>query len=76
MLEFIQRPRFTTAFPIGMSPTQFVDTLFSNAVMVHTPADYNKAINEFAIASGRERSTRRLPLAVLTADVYRHRFGP
>ena len=29
--DFVSRSRFTTAFPPGMSPTQFVDTLNSNA---------------------------------------------
>ena len=29
--EFVQRSRFTTAFPITLTPTQFVDTLNANA---------------------------------------------
>src|SRR5207244_11703325 len=30
--EFVQRPRFTSAFLTSMTPAQFVDRLFTNAV--------------------------------------------
>jgi len=50
-LEFVQRSRFTSAFPTTMSPAQFVDRLFSNAVVTPTATDRNAAIAEFGLAS-------------------------
>ena len=46
-VEFVQRQRFMTAFPLGMSPTEFVNQMFDNAGMPHSGSDYAKAINEF-----------------------------
>jgi hypothetical protein len=50
-LEFVQRSRFTTAFPITMPPAQFVDKLFSNAGVSPAMADRNAAIAEFGSAT-------------------------
>ena len=46
-LEFVQRSRFTTAFPTSMSPPTFVDTMFTNAGVTPSSADRAAAINEF-----------------------------
>jgi len=46
-LEFVQRSRFTSAYPTTMTPAQFVDKLFSNAGVTPGSADRNLAIAEF-----------------------------
>lgn len=62
--QFVQRSRFTRAFPTSMTPLQFVDQLFSNAAMTPTTTDRNTAINEFGAAttttdvSARSRALR------------------
>lgn len=49
--EFVQRSRFVSAFPSSMTPTQFVDSLFTNAGVVPSPTDRSAAINEFGAAA-------------------------
>ena len=49
--EFVQRSRFTAAFPTSMSPAQFVDALFTNAGVTPAATDRAVAINEFAGAT-------------------------
>jgi subtilisin family serine protease len=46
-LEFVQRSRFRSAYPSGMTPTQFVTQLFANAGVTPTSAEQNAAVNEF-----------------------------
>ena len=46
-LEFVQRPRFTGAFPTSLTPAQFVDAMFANGGVTPTTADRNTAIAEF-----------------------------
>jgi hypothetical protein len=50
-LAFVQRRRFTSAFPTTMTPAQFVDKLFTNAGVVPTANDRTAAINEFGSAT-------------------------
>jgi hypothetical protein len=50
-LEFVQRARFTAAFPTTMTPAQFVDKLFSNAGVTPSSTDRNAAIAEFGSAT-------------------------
>jgi len=63
---FVQRTQFTSAFPTSLSPTTFVDTLFSNGGVTPTSADRTAAINEFggaattADAAARARALRRV----------------
>jgi hypothetical protein len=45
--DFVQRSRFTSAYPITMSPSDFVDTLFSNAGVTPTTDDRQAVIDEF-----------------------------
>ena len=49
--EFVQRSRFTTAFPTSMTPAQFVDKLFMNAGVTPLVSDRQAAINEFGSAT-------------------------
>ncbi|HWP53733.1 MAG TPA: DUF4214 domain-containing protein, partial [Pyrinomonadaceae bacterium] len=63
---FVQRTRFTAAFPTSMSPATFVDTLFANAGVTPASADRTAAINEFGGATtttdvaARARALRRI----------------
>ena len=58
-LEFVQRSRFTTAFPTTLSPTTFVNLLFDNAGLPHSGSDYTAAINEFGSATDTSNVTAR-----------------
>jgi hypothetical protein len=64
--DFVQRSRFTSAFPTSMTPGQFVDKLFANAGLTPSGADYLAAIDEFGLATNsadlaaRARALRRI----------------
>jgi len=64
--EFVQRARFTAAYPTTMSPSQFVDKLFANAGVIPASNDRLAAINEFGPAmtsndpAARARALRRV----------------
>jgi fibronectin-binding autotransporter adhesin len=64
--EFVQRPRFTAAFPVLSTPAQFVDMLFLNAGVNPSALERAQAINEFAGAgtsadtAARARALRRV----------------
>ncbi len=66
MLEFVQRSRFTSAYPTSMTPDQFVDQLFMNAGVAPSASDSADATNEFGSAStttdtaARARASRRV----------------
>src|SRR5205814_7141029 len=49
--DFVQRSRFTTAFPTTITPAQFVDQLFLNAGVTPTASDRTTVINEFGTAT-------------------------
>jgi Tol biopolymer transport system component len=64
--DFVNRTRFTTAFPTSLTPTAFVDPLFMNAGITPSGTDRTAAINEFggagktADAAARARALRRV----------------
>ena len=60
--DFVARPRFTTAHPTTRTAAEFVDTLFSNAGVIPTPAERTAAISEFGSGdtAGRARVLRRV----------------
>jgi hypothetical protein len=64
--KYVQRSRFTTAYPTSMTPTAFVDQLFANAGVTPLGTDRTAAINEFgsattsADAGARGRVLRRV----------------
>jgi len=58
-LDFVQRSRFTAAFPTSMTPTQFVDKLNTNAGNVLSPTDRSTAIALFGGASDTNNLTAR-----------------
>jgi hypothetical protein len=47
-LDFVSRSRFTSAYPTTMTPTEFVDALFTNAGVTPSATNRSAAINEFA----------------------------
>ena len=49
--QFVQRPRFTSAYSTSLSPVQFVDALFANAGVTPTAEDRNAAVAEFGSAT-------------------------
>jgi hypothetical protein len=48
MTEFVQRPRFTLAYPTSLTPMQFVDAISANAGITPSSGDRMTAINEFS----------------------------
>ncbi|MDT7778742.1 MAG: hypothetical protein QOC99_1254 [Acidobacteriota bacterium] len=50
-MEFVQRQRFTGAFPLTMTPAQFVDKLISNAGISVAQATRDQLIAQLAAAS-------------------------
>ena len=64
--EFVQRSRFTSAYPTSLTPDQFVDQLFMNAGVTPSATDRTAAINEFGSATttadvaARARALRRV----------------
>ena len=49
--EFVQRSRFITAFPLGMSSTVFVDQLNTNAGGVLSPAERTQLIRDLTFGA-------------------------
>jgi hypothetical protein len=66
MLEFVQRARFTSAYPTTMTPTAFVDQLFATAHVTPADGDRAAAVSEFGAAAttadvaARGRALRRV----------------
>lgn len=58
-LEFVQRSRFTSAYPTSLTPTQFVNTLFTNAGLPLSGTDYTQAINDFGGAGNTANTAAR-----------------
>jgi len=48
---FVERPAFLAAYPLGLTPAQFVDKLDQNAGRVLTPAERDQLVNELTVAS-------------------------
>jgi hypothetical protein len=66
MTDFVQRARFIAAYPVSLTPAQFVDRLFANAGVTPSDTDRLAAINEFESAmmtsdmAARARALRRV----------------
>jgi len=64
--QFVQRDRFTTAYPTTLTPTQFVNQLFVKAGVTPSSTDLATAIGEFGSATNtsdmaaRSRALRRV----------------
>ena len=66
--EFVQRTRFTSAYPTSMTPAVFVDTLFANAGVVPSSSDRATAISEFGSALATENVAARAHALRLVAE--------
>jgi hypothetical protein len=59
--EFVQRSRFTTAFPAAMTGAQFVDTLNANAGTPLSTAERDQLVNDLASnAKSRAQALRQV----------------
>jgi hypothetical protein len=58
-LEFVQTSRFITAFPVTMTPAEFVDRLNQNAGNVLSASERTTAINLFGGALNSSNNTAR-----------------
>ncbi len=79
--SFVQRSRFTSAYPTSLTPDQFVDQLFLNASVTPSAPDRATAINEFGGAgntgdvAARARALRRIAQnSTLAAQEFNHAF--
>jgi hypothetical protein len=63
---FVQRARFTGAYPVTLSPAEFVDRMFVNAGVTPSATDREAAVSEFggmssaADIAARARALRRV----------------
>ncbi|MGZ8846124.1 MAG: carboxypeptidase-like regulatory domain-containing protein [Pyrinomonadaceae bacterium] len=66
MADFVQRPRFISAYPTTMMPAEFVDKLFARSEVTSSVTERIEAINEFGSAANsgdiaaRARALRRV----------------
>jgi hypothetical protein len=49
--DFVMRSRFTTAYPVTLTPAEFVDALYATAGVTPSVAERQAAINEFGSAT-------------------------
>jgi hypothetical protein len=49
--DFVQRSRFLTAYPVSMTPAQFVDTLNTNSGGALSTAERNQLVNDLTTAA-------------------------
>ena len=78
---FVQTPRFNSAYPTSMTPSEFVDRLFANAGVTPSSPDRSAAVAEFGSASNtadvgaRARALRRVAEnPTLTAQEFNRAF--
>ena len=58
-LEFVQTSRFTSIYPTGMTPAQFVEQLNQNAGNVLSQSERTTAINSFGAAGNTSSTSAR-----------------
>ena len=69
MTSFVQRSRFTSAYPSSMTVQQFVDALYTNAGLVPTSAPNRpKAISEFNSTTPADPAARARALRDVAED--------
>jgi hypothetical protein len=76
--EFVQRSRFTTAYPTSMTPAQFVDALNTNAGKVLSATERAAAIAFFGGSTGTSNPPARAQALRLVAedqDLYNAEFN-
>ena len=67
-VAFVSRARFISAFPITMTPANFVNLLFVNAGVSPTPAQQAAAVNEFGGAANTADVAARARVLRLVAE--------
>lgn len=73
MNEFVQRSRFTTAFPSNMTPAQFVDALNVNADSALSASERNQLVSE--LISGAKTRAQVLRAVAEDADLNAAEFN-
>ncbi|MCM3872254.1 MAG: PQQ-dependent sugar dehydrogenase [Pyrinomonadaceae bacterium] len=67
-VDFVSRPRFLAAHPTTLTPAQFVDELFANAVVTPSGTERTAAINEFGGAPTSADTAARARVIRLVAE--------
>jgi hypothetical protein len=67
-LDFVARPRFTSAFATTLTPAQFVDQLFVNSGAPPATSERNAAIAEFGSATNTADANARARVLRLVAE--------
>ncbi|HEX3084514.1 MAG TPA: Calx-beta domain-containing protein, partial [Pyrinomonadaceae bacterium] len=67
-VTFVQRSRFSSAYPTFMAPSEFVDRLYLNAGITPSTTERNAAISEFGTATDTSNITARSRVLRRVAD--------
>jgi Bacterial Ig domain len=68
MTAFVGRSRFVAAYPVTMTPTEFIDKLFTNAGVVPADSDRMAAVAEFGSANTTSDPAARARALRLVAE--------
>jgi hypothetical protein len=71
--EFVQRSRFTAAFPNSMTPAQFVDQLNRNAGNPLSPAERDQLVND--LTTKAKTTAQVLRVVAEDADLYNAEYN-
>ena len=71
--EFVNRPRFTAAYPATMTAAQFVDTLNANAGNPLSPTDRNQLVSD--LSSGAKTRAQVLRAVAENQNLYNAEFN-
>jgi hypothetical protein len=74
-LEFVQRPRFTSAYPSSMTPTDFVNKLNQQAGGVLSVSERTQLINELSAKNTTEGRASIFRKVAEDADLSRNEFN-
>ena len=66
--QFVQRARFTTAFPVTMTPAQFVDALNTNAGLVLSTGERDQLVAD--LTSGAKNRAQVLRAVAEDSDLF------
>jgi hypothetical protein len=73
MSDFVQRPRFLAAFPLSLTPAQFVDTLNANAGSPLSQSERDQLVNE--LSSGAKTRAQVVRAVAEDPDLHRAEFN-
>jgi hypothetical protein len=71
--EFVTRPRFTDAFPLSITPAQFVDTLNANAGNPLSQTERNQLVTD--LTSGAKTQAQVLRQVAENQNLYNAEFN-